>query len=382
MGAILWLISPLGACRRQVKIQHRLLSFISQNAPESRGKVESAMNQESVFNHLDAASTVHKKSELTLLCHELDSTGLIRVTSGRYKKSELCLLHGLQPRDLRKLDGTLKNQLPAVLVRDSAILVNLEYIKAIIKKDSIILFESLDLNERCEQNFFLKELQATIKTSKGSLLPFEFQILEFILQKICSHFQLEFDNLLPEIEGSLMRFDNYVHWDRLKLILDCKKKINHFKSKVSNYKDAISDVLNSDDDMAAMYLSSKTSNRPRPISAHEEIELLLENYLKMADEIVSRLEELSLNMESTEDIVNIGLVGQRNELLLLELKLTIGTFAASMGGFGAGLFGMNLHSHLETSPWGFYLASSTLLTISIISFTFAWKKMKFLVKKY
>ena len=323
-----------------------------------------------------------KKWELTLICNEIDSAGNLRTNPSKYRKSQLCVMHELQPRDLRKLDGTLKNQLPGILVRSSAILVNLDIIKAIIKSDRFILFESLDLAERIKQNAFLKELQRHVKINLKSTktLSFEFQVLEFILIKTCAVFQQELEQLLPNIETASNDFGQYVHWDKLKGILECKKKINHFKSRIANIRDAISEVLNSDADMAAMYLSNKDLSNPRPVSAHEEIELLLETYLKIADEMVTRVEELSLNIESTEDIINIGLIGQRNELLLLELKLTIGTFAASMGGFGASLFGMNLTSHLEATSAGFYIASGSLITIALASFLGAWKRMRNLVQ--
>jgi magnesium transporter len=63
------------------------------------------------------------------------------------------------------------------------------------------------------------------------------------------------------------------------------------------------------------------------VDEHEEVELMLESYLKTAEELASRTQVLASNMSSTEDIVNISLMGQRNEMLLLELRLGIGTFA-------------------------------------------------------
>jgi hypothetical protein len=87
-------------------------------------------------------------------------------------------------------------------------------------------------------------------------------------------------------------------------------------------------------------------------------------------------------MQSTEDIVNIGLVGQRNELLLLELKLGIGTFAASMGGFGASVLGMNLPNHMEHSPYAFGVVLSTLLAGAGTTFAFTWRRLMMLIKKH
>jgi len=87
-------------------------------------------------------------------------------------------------------------------------------------------------------------------------------------------------------------------------------------------------------------------------------------------------------MQSTEDIVNIGLVGQRNELLLLELKLGIGTFAASMGGFGASVLGMNIPNHMEHNQIAFAAVLTGLLAVAGTTFAVTWRRLMMLVKKH
>ena len=53
--------------------------------------------------------------------------------------------------------------------------------------------------------------------------------------------------------------------------------------------------MESDDDLAAMYLTAKLSGSPRDASEHEEIELLLESFSKQCEEIVSEVENLSVS---------------------------------------------------------------------------------------
>lgn len=43
----------------------------------------------------------------------------------------------------------------------------------------------------------------------------------------------------------------------------------------------------------------------------------------------------------------------RNELMLLDLKFSIGTLGLAMGTFLAGLYGMNLENFIEETNWGF-----------------------------
>lgn len=321
------------------------------------------------------------KLESVLICNELDAGGNMHVSCGRFLKSALCAQHGLLPRDLRKLDGTLRNQMPVILVRQSALLVHLTPLRAIIKHDGVIFFEPAEMGERLRQHEIELELQQRLKTGIRGELPFELVCLEFMLQRTLQNLQESYDGMAPAIEEHLRVLEQHVHWDRLKILLECKKSLTQFQDRVNSIKTCISEVLESDDDMAAMYLSQKAQLNARPVTAHEEVELLLESYLKTAEELASRAQLLCADIQATEDIVNIGLVGQRNELLLLELKLGIATFATSIGAFGASVLGMNLPNHLESSPHSFYAVLGTLLVTGASAFVFSWRRMLRLIRR-
>lgn len=336
----------------------------------------------------DCKSSPQKSSPATVICHELDSKGTVHVLSGKFQKSSLCSSLGLVPRDLRKLDGTLRDQLPLILVRESAILVNVEHIRAIVKYDGVILFEDLRMEQRLHQHEFLLYLRSRLthehrNDALGRGTPFEFVVLEAILQRTLQRLQDEFDAMEAEIEEHLRALENIVHWERLKVLLVCKKRLGAFLERVNNIRGCLKELLESDADMADMYLSEKHAARSadRPSYAHEEMELLLESYLKIAEEITSRTQLLVSSMQATEDIVNIALVGQRNELVLLDLRIGIGTFAASMGGFGASVLGMNLQSGFEHSPYAFYVVLGSLLSVASTSFVLVWRRMLRLIHR-
>ena len=331
-------------------------------------------------------STALRHNELKLACTELDRYGHLSLRKGLFSKSSLCSSLGLQARDLRKLDGTLKNQLPSILIRPSAILVNFDSVRAVIKCDRVTFFSGQE-DERSA--LLIKDLAAKLKnvttrqSGNNQPLPFEFVVIETILQTTLQGLQDEFDHMAPSIEDHLTILERFVHWDKLKTMLECKKRVALFHERISSLRNCIAEVLESDADMAAMYLTAKSGNsQPRPVYAHEEIELLLESYLKIAEEIASRVQLLASNIQSTEDIVNIGLVGQRNELLLLELKLGIGTFSASMGGFGASLLGMNLINGMEGNTEAFWMVVTGLASVSLFAFTSSWRRMLQLIRKY
>lgn len=323
------------------------------------------------------------RNEPVLVFHELDRHGILHVLSGRSQKSSLCTSLGLLPRDVRKLDGTLRDQLPIILVRDSAILVHIEYIRAIVKHDGVVLFEGLEMDQRLRQHEFMLYLQNRLQAEATAGAPFEFVALEAILQRVLQEMQREFDSLATAVQVHLRELESLVHWERLKILLTCRKRVTAFHERLANIRNCLKELVESDADMADMYLSDKHAAKvqDRPSYAHEEMELLLENYLKAAEEISSRTAILMADMQATEDIVNIALLGQRNELVLLDLRLGIGTFAASMGGFGASILGMNLHTGLEHSPYAFWLVLGTLLSVASTSFVLVWRRMLVLLHR-
>jgi len=95
----------------------------------------------------------------------------------------------------------------------------------------------------------------------------------------------------------------------------------------------------------------------REPSDHEELEVLLESFAKQVEEIVNETETTQSNVQSTQEIVELILDSNRNALLTLDLKISIITMGLGVGTLLAGLFGMNLTSHLEEHSYAFYIMS-------------------------
>ena len=101
----------------------------------------------------------------------------------------------------------------------------------------------------------------------------------------------------------------------------------------------------------------------------------LETYLKETDEILARLTEIDDNVQSTEDIINISLDSQRNSILFMEVRLAMGTFAVASGALFSSLFGMNLHTGMETSPLAFWMVSGASVSLAAMVFTVLRRKI-------
>lgn len=135
-----------------------------------------------------------------------------------------------------------------------------------------------------------------------------------------------------------------------------------------------------DDDLAAMYLTAKKAGKPRDSSDHEEVELLLESYLKQTEEIASTASSLISNMRSTEEIVQIILDVSRNSLMWFDIRLTIITLSASIVSVYGALFGMNLKNYFEDDPIAFYAFSGVALSSGLGAYMYALWRLKILAR--
>ena len=126
-----------------------------------------------------------------------------------------------------------------------------------------------------------------------------------------------------------------------------------------------------------MYLSErKATGKPRDEENHQEVEMLLESYHKICDEIVEISGNLISNIRNTEEVVKAILDANRNQLMLLELKFSVGTLGLAGGTLIAGLYGMNLENHIEDNNIAFGAVSAVCFGLSAIIALYGMRKLR------
>lgn len=105
---------------------------------------------------------------------EFDQNGAVKTTAGEFLKSDFCQHHSLLPRDLRTIDTYSVYQKPTILVRPEAILVNVAHLKALLKSDMVVLFDTYGSTDSYNQSIFIYDLQERLRSQKDGL-PFEFR---------------------------------------------------------------------------------------------------------------------------------------------------------------------------------------------------------------
>lgn len=278
------------------------------------------------------------------------------------------LRNSLQPRDIRQVDPAFAAK-PALWVRNSAMVVSLEGVRAIILHNKIFLFDP----DHPLMRTTVSVVQQSIKTSPDLLedpaMPFEFKALEGIFIVGILGLEREFNQFDPDISKKLRELPSQLTTKMLEDLRANKQRLNHFLSRAHSVRDILEKLLEEDEDMANMYLTekSRSPNVSRNVMDHDEVEMLLEAYMQVIDELVNRADLLSDAIEDLEDLVMIHLDTLRNRLLSVELAMSVVSMTFGFGGVVGGVFGMNLQITLfESSASKFWFLGVVLFIIFVV----------------
>ena len=241
-------------------------------------------------------------NELKMRCTELDEHGNVTLVSGEFKKSELIAKYGLLPRDLRKIDSSL---LPHILVRPSAILINLLNLRVLLKHNRVLVFDAYGTTDSKSQSVFMYDLDLKLRQKESpanGTLAYEFRALEAVLISVTLSLEKEFEGVSEPVVRVLRELEEDIDRDKLRYLLIYSKKLGSFEQKARLVRNALEELLEADDDLSAMYLTEKAEGKTREDDDHTEVEMLLESYHKVADEIVQAAENLVSSIRNTEEM--------------------------------------------------------------------------------
>jgi len=202
-----------------------------------------------------------------------------------------------------------------------------------------------------------------------------FRALESILFSILSALDAEMSLLRRLVSNLLAEMDDDIDRDKFMRLLHRSRKLTSFQNRAKLVQEALEEVLEQDEDLVAMYLTDRKKGMQREPSDHQELEVLLESFAKQVEEIVNETETTQSNIQSTQEIVELILDSNRNALLTLDLKISIITMGLGVGTLLAGLFGMNLKSHLEEDSYAFFIMSGLSVAFAGIFSMYAIRRL-------
>ena len=118
-----------------------------------------------------------------------------------------------------------------------------------------------------------------------------------------------------------------------------------------------------------MYLSTyKETGHRRRVDQHDEIEMMLENYVKQLDTIDSEVTSALRAVKTTETATQIRLEAMCNRVLRLDVFLNLGAVSLGTGGLVAGALRMNLTSGFKEEAIAFWFVSGFAVITSTLCF--------------
>ncbi|EGV94315.1 Magnesium transporter MRS2-like, mitochondrial [Cricetulus griseus] len=285
------------------------------------------------------------------------------VTSYERKKTELYHELALQARDLRF------QHVMSITTRNNRIIIRMEYLKAVITPECLMILDYRNLN--LEQWLF-RELPSQL-AGEGQLvtypLPFEFRAIEALLQYWINTLQGKLSILQPLILETLDALVDPKHSsvDRSKLhvLLQNGKSLSELETDIKIFKESILELLDEEEMLEELCLTKWSDpqvfeKRSTGIDHADEMELLLENYYRLAEDLSNEARELRVLIDDSQSIIFINLDSHRNVMMRLNLQLTMGTFSLSLFGLMGVAFGMNLESSLEEDHRVFWLITGIM----------------------
>jgi len=246
---------------------------------------------------------------------------------------------------------------------------------------------------------------------EDAALPFEVRALELCLQEVSDRLTNEVDALVRSATPVFDRLTHGVSRVLLETARRMKTQVARMENKIENVHDELEKLLDSETELQDMCLSVKhivaasrgasphlgpvdlarrTSMEANMDQEVEDLENMVEAYFEQIDGSAKKLQELRDYIANTEDYVAIELDSHRNQLIQLELFLTIGALCMSIYAVIGGLFGMNMQFAPEDAlnddgvpGRGFFFAvvgsglAATLIVFAGIVAYCRWKRLMF-----
>lgn len=133
-------------------------------------------------------------------------------------------------------------------------------------------------------------------------LPYEFRALEAVLTSVTSELEADFEAVREPVMRILSELEDDIDRQKLRVLLILSKRVSTFEQKAKLVRDAIDELLEADDDLSDMYLTEKAHDIRRDLDDHTEVEMLLESYHKLTDEIVQEAGNLVSGIRNTEEM--------------------------------------------------------------------------------
>jgi hypothetical protein len=172
------------------------------------------------------------------------------------------------------------------------------------------------------------------------MIPFELRALESVLMILCDMLEKEVGTLRDQVLSTTHSLTHSLGGAFLEHLRQQTNDVAKMVSRITGIRSAVATLLEDDADMALMRLTKVFQNPERYSTAnvdewaadHEDVELLLENYAQLIEDIFSRITLLQQEIQDSENIINLRLNVARNSLLQVNIMVYTVTGCSAVSG--------------------------------------------------
>jgi magnesium transporter len=287
-------------------------------------------------------------------------------------------LHGrdILPLELASLEN--RSGAPSILPRSQAIVLAVSHFRAVIDHEHVLLFHPEGLGVQLSQDSMAQFLQEAALEQKNvdeeDQIPFELLVVEAMLGDMCGKYNQRVQIFRPVVDGILKDLLNYediangnLSAADLQKLLPLKDGLANFEQRTSAVLKMIKELLNNDEDMVGLLMGEKQKRGGGkvPLHLHDQVELLLEDIYRQMSSVLQEVIYLKRRVDSTQELLAIQLDNYRNNIIRINVHLTMASVGMALSTTVAGLFGMNMLSGLEEHPYAFWWTTMATTTAGI-----------------
>ncbi len=243
---------------------------------------------------------------------------------------------------LYKRDLELSRSSSEILLRRACFFLKLEHIRVLVSEGEVMVFDD---------NPIASEFAARLRVEAFAGQPIEEAVLESALIFSHTNFQNRLALLDPLARRLLRELVSSANEDSSLRLIPVKTAISRFHTSLVAYKRA----LEREDLVLGMHVTAE----PQPDLPHA-LSVLLADYRTRAEEVLGALEDLREEVESVESTITQVLSASRNDLMRLNLRISMVALACGVASMGFSAFGMNFVHGWETTPHAFSVVAGVV----------------------
>lgn len=266
------------------------------------------------------------------------------------------LLEGLDLhiRDLRPVFSL--RQISTISPKEKVIIINFGEVKLLVQKTEALLFGA---DKKSIEEEFLPQLLESIRTAQEGYF-LEFVVLETTLNFALRQARQQLAIYEKSIQLILQKLKGrFVDQDFERLLVE-KKHLSKLQISVREQEGAIEEIVKDDEDLQMLCLGSMQSKN--------EMESILEHALEQFENLEHHIEELTENIDDTQEIITLKMANRRNVIIKFDLYATFITAVLSGLAVITGVFGMNLQNGFESSMTAFLFVAFGVLALFLLAF--------------